>query len=518
MAHRLGDRVLETFSTTGTGNITVLGAQTGHQALSAIMTSDGDTMDAVLFGGTQWEICRLTRISANVYSRGTPYASSTGAAISFSAGVKEVWGDHPALFSRHLNLAEISVASVAGTTDIGAIHGLFVEVTGTNAINHFGTTPNQWRFVRYAAATPHTHHANFICPGGASFTSVAGDTAIWKSDASGNWRCYAYFPTSAVGYTPQTLTSPQKGVALRNIGAAQSNLRNGKLVESRASSAATFAIKGLDGNDPSATNPVTYPLPDGTIAELTAACSVTIPSTATMGAANGVAFRLWFELIYDGGSHRLAVRNCLGSDGVKPFPGNGFDTSTAMGVASDTVGVTWSDVAVASAAPACLIGNAEYASGLATAGTWNVAPTRINLYVPGMAKPGDIVFKYRYEITVSESTSSATFQATSTSVSYASGLYNGLLLDARGFLNSSAAGTSGAYAGIHAAGVAVGAQSYTWSETGSVYVPACPSAFYTPRTVAAVTYQVRVRTASGSGTVAWGAGNPTCFDIMELCG
>lgn len=195
MPHLTGDRILETTTSTGTGNITVLGAlSAGYQTLQSVLTANGDTGDFIIASGTQWEFVRLTRVSANVYSRGTPYASSSGgAAVSFAVGVKEVWGDHPAKHLRALNPIEVAVASVAGSTDIGAIHSKFIEITGINTMTGFGSVPNQERFVRYAAATPHTHHATtFICPNGVSFTSQAGDTAIWKSDASGNWRCYCY--------------------------------------------------------------------------------------------------------------------------------------------------------------------------------------------------------------------------------------------------------------------------------------------------------------------------------------
>lgn len=203
MAHRIGDRIEDVTngSTVSTGNFTVSGSPpTGKKTVSAYATVNADTIDLVLEHQTldQWEVTRCTRVSANEYSRATTAAngfqsSSTGSPVDFSAGVLNVFSDISAFFAKHFNTVEISIASVAGTTDIGALNGKFVEITGTNTITGFGSAPHQERWVRYAAATPHTHHATtFICPGGASFTSAAGDTAIWKSDASGNWRCYHY--------------------------------------------------------------------------------------------------------------------------------------------------------------------------------------------------------------------------------------------------------------------------------------------------------------------------------------
>lgn len=195
MPHRVPDRVEDTFTTTGTGNITVAAAApAGKLNLSEALTVDGDTGDFILAHTTadEFEFSRLTRVSANVYSRAV-WSSTTGSLINFAAGTKEVFSDFGAFFAKHLNMVEITIASVAGATDIGALQGKFVTITGTNTMTGFGTIANQERFVRYQAATPHTHNGtSFICRGGASFTSEAGDTAIWKSDSSGNWRCWHY--------------------------------------------------------------------------------------------------------------------------------------------------------------------------------------------------------------------------------------------------------------------------------------------------------------------------------------
>jgi hypothetical protein len=38
-----------------------------------------------------------------------------------------------------------------------------------------------------------------------------------------------------------------------------------------------------------------------------------------------------------------------------------------------------------------LLGYAEWASGLAAAGTWSIAPTKLQLFGPGVPKPGEVV-------------------------------------------------------------------------------------------------------------------------------
>jgi len=88
--------------------------------------------------------------------------------------------------------SEVSVASVS-TADIGAVTSPRVQITGTTTITGLGTTPTAIRFVRFAGALTLTHNAtSLILPGGANIATAAGDTALFASDASGNWRCFNY--------------------------------------------------------------------------------------------------------------------------------------------------------------------------------------------------------------------------------------------------------------------------------------------------------------------------------------
>jgi hypothetical protein len=87
---------------------------------------------------------------------------------------------------------QVNVAS-AGTSDIGAAAAQRVQITGTTTITSFGTVANELRFVTFAGALTLTHNAtSLILPGGANITTAAGDSGIFASDASGNWRCLAY--------------------------------------------------------------------------------------------------------------------------------------------------------------------------------------------------------------------------------------------------------------------------------------------------------------------------------------
>lgn len=90
------DRVKDTTTTTGTGNITVSGsAPTGYRTLSAVYAV-GDAIPYVIAAqsGTEWEAGIGTYASSNTLERTTVTASSnSGSAVNFSAGTKDVFVD-----------------------------------------------------------------------------------------------------------------------------------------------------------------------------------------------------------------------------------------------------------------------------------------------------------------------------------------------------------------------------------------------------------------------------------------
>jgi hypothetical protein len=91
---------------------------------------------------------------------------------------------------------DVSIASAA-TCDLCAAGALCVLVTGTSTITSLGGGTNALRFVRFAQALALTHNAtSLVLPGGADIVTAAGDTACFRSDASGNWRCIFYQPAS----------------------------------------------------------------------------------------------------------------------------------------------------------------------------------------------------------------------------------------------------------------------------------------------------------------------------------
>lgn len=99
MALIVADRVKETSTTTGTGAFTLAGAMTGFRAFSAVCAV-ADTcyycIQAVDGDGNptgEWEVGSGTYSAANTLTRTTVLSSSTGSAVNFAAGTKQVWVD-----------------------------------------------------------------------------------------------------------------------------------------------------------------------------------------------------------------------------------------------------------------------------------------------------------------------------------------------------------------------------------------------------------------------------------------
>ena len=92
---RLADRVKETSTTTGTGTLTLAGAVTGFQSFNSGI-GDGASTTFVIEDSTNWEVTvgKYTH-SGTTLSRDTLIASSTGSAISWGAGTRNVFISEP---------------------------------------------------------------------------------------------------------------------------------------------------------------------------------------------------------------------------------------------------------------------------------------------------------------------------------------------------------------------------------------------------------------------------------------
>ncbi len=143
----LADRVLETTTTTGTGNIALAGALTGFRAFSSVMVNTDTTyyyISAVDSNGVptaEWETGIGTWNTGNTLTRTTVQQSSnSNAAVAFAAGTKRI---AISLTAGSLKAVVAPVRrSVGGTTDtlVVADANNYVDYTSTSAIGVSITT------------------------------------------------------------------------------------------------------------------------------------------------------------------------------------------------------------------------------------------------------------------------------------------------------------------------------------------------------------------------------------------
>ena len=87
----VADRVKETSTTTGTGNVTLAGAASGFQTFNAAFGTNVAFHYAIVLG-TEWEVGEGYLSGASTLVRDEVTASSnSGAAVNFSAGTKDVF-------------------------------------------------------------------------------------------------------------------------------------------------------------------------------------------------------------------------------------------------------------------------------------------------------------------------------------------------------------------------------------------------------------------------------------------
>ncbi|HMA73001.1 MAG TPA: hypothetical protein VKP67_16200 [Xanthobacteraceae bacterium] len=332
----------------------------------------------------------------------------------------------------------LQVMVVQGTVN----NGLGFELTTADPIT-LGISPLTFvnSVIGFGIRTANTFFAgpSSGAPAGASFRAIvaadlpafgSGDVSFAAGGGAGTIAAGAVTGAKIASQTitagniaNQTITAAQ--IANNTITASQTApgvsastlftavMVNGTIVQSQAANAQTFAIKTLAGNDPSAADPVTFLFRNATAATgnytvrtVTAALSITIPSGQAIGFLNATPGKVWIGALDNAGTVELFVINCVslaagagaGTNviGIYPLRGWGLiSTSAVSGAASAQVAYS---TTARSNVPYVPIGYATWETGgtLATAGTWNILATRMQLYQPGSTPlPGTEIQRQR---------------------------------------------------------------------------------------------------------------------------
>ncbi len=308
-----------------------------------------------------------------------------------------------------------------------------------------------------------------------------------------------------------------KGV-LPSLNAAQ----NLQLNATVAASALTIALKDRNGNDPSATSPtvLTFSLFGNNVSRaLSAPLSITIPNGANLGTLNGLGNRIWVGLFDNAGTLVLGVYNSLNatSGAVLSWDETAAQTTTAISAGS-TLAQTWYTQGGALSAKALrILGFIE--STQPTAGAWTVTPIKIQLFGPGIKKPGDVVQEAGLFVASSDTTASATFVAfTNNRLTVTPGsAANMFRVEAQGSMatggqtgvGNASTGTIQLSRGVVAnTGLIGNTAQLTYNTAGSATItvgtPSALLGYDLPNSTSAVTYAVQGRYTSGAGSLVYG--------------
>ena len=242
--------------------------------------------------------------------------------------------------------------------------------------------------------------------GAATSTSIA-DLAVPSCSAGSNalqWVTGTGFQCGTLGATSAGWGVAISGGGVISIATTQPPYGfdvpvNLGLTASASGSALTINVVGANGSAPSATNPVSVPFRSTTLATgtpnwtaITSALSIIVPSAATLGTSNSVPFRVWIFLAYNGGTPEMGVAICSVSTTIYPCTAWEFTrtTTTTISGFATSAGTLYATTGVSNDAVR-IIGYCEYASGLATAGSWASACTTFQVLGPGINKPGNSV-------------------------------------------------------------------------------------------------------------------------------
>lgn len=131
----------------------------------------------------------------------------------------------------------------AATVNLATVSGAYVHITGTVTIASFGTiNAGQFRFLEFDSALVLTYNAtSMILPTSANITTAAGDTALFISEGSGNWRCLNY--TRATGQPMGVVTIAQGGTGQSTAATAFGALKQA------ATTAATGVVQLAANSD-----------------------------------------------------------------------------------------------------------------------------------------------------------------------------------------------------------------------------------------------------------------------------
>jgi hypothetical protein len=306
--------------------------------------------------------------------------------------------------------AGVNAASAATTDLCAAGNNAFVFLTGSATITSFGTScpAGVWKrlFVNTGAGPSPTLQYNgstMVLPGGTSIATAPGDTFDAVYTTGGQWIVTNYMRATGAALSSVGLSVGAGSLAQSAQG--YGSPLNLQLAAAVSGNNLTVSVLGVNGSNPSSpSNPVlvnfrSQTLNNGTngivYGQITSALSFQVTSGNTMGCTTAVLCRLWVELICQTEltgtctSILLGLSNQSTAAQIYPLAEDALQ-STGSGISGGgSAGVIQTSVGGLSGKAIRIAGYIEVTW---TSGTgWATTPSKVQLFGPGVHKPGDVV-------------------------------------------------------------------------------------------------------------------------------
>lgn len=187
------------------------------------------------------------------------------------------------------------------TTDLSTVPGQFVTVSGNASISALGTARSGWtKNVRFTGAPTLVHNAtSLILPGSADIAVSAGDTAVFVSEGSGNWRCKEYFSSFA-----KTILDDASGAAMfGTMGATYSDTSTSVVTKLPNGFILQAGLYTGAGTNPGITFPLAFPNKIITpFATMLVAAAADTTYSISIGTRSATGMQLYRRSVSNGGA------------------------------------------------------------------------------------------------------------------------------------------------------------------------------------------------------------------------
>lgn len=482
-----------------------------------------------------------------------PYTLTNGT----TADATQVMANYTALVNCLLN-----AAAAGANNDITSLSALTTPITPTQGGSNvfIGTTPtvsgselvitgttptgfsNTKGYTVVFAATASNSGATLMSVNGQAAVnlykqSTAGPTPLTGSELQPNQIYLATYDGTEFQINPVPNVAAGWGLAQNaSASALQINSTNPpygfgpcvnlQLNASVASNLLTVSFVAADvATNASINHPILCSFRDTTIANgdpqwiaITSALSINTNATgATLGSLNSTPFRFWITAFDNSGTVVPALINAsVPTPTAKVFPLDEASpqSTTAISNAATSAGVYYTpNGTTLSSKPFRILGYLEYASGLTTAGTYASGPTKIQLFGPGIKKPGDVI----QTVTAADSTSVNSSGSTPTATNLTAAITPTSAVDlifatASGSLNSTTGGVLNArlYRGST---VPFGSDPGTSTSTPNYAFPCTVIGLDGPGSASSTNYTVYIW--GSSGNAGWNANTTVTFIVLN---